>query len=211
MTDPVRATYDAMKAARTLVEAVVELEKSVMARIVSLEEMAAYAETRAGSSGIRLVRAALPLASEFSRSPQEVRTRFVAEQVARLPPLLVNATAVDVRGIEIGEVDLADPSSGLVIEFDGADHESAPRRHFDAVKLERLRAAGADVLRVTSPMLARPADLAATMRAARERALAAPDGLRHWRFIPRERSLHEQLMKERVLAELNVSLERREH
>ncbi|MDO7868084.1 hypothetical protein [Nocardioides jiangxiensis] len=208
-TDPVRATYDAMRAATLLVDAVVELEKSVMAGIISLEEMAAYVQTKAGTQGVRLIREAVPLASEFSRSPQEVRTRFVAEQVARVPRLLVNSTAWTVDGLRIGEVDLADPTSGLVIEFNGAYHEDGPRRHADAVRLERLRAVGAELLQVTTPQLGSHQSLAQTIVAARMRALTTPGEQRRYRFVPRQPFLHQQLLARRALAGLNASLEDR--
>ncbi|GGO88940.1 hypothetical protein GCM10011584_17150 [Nocardioides phosphati] len=208
VTDPVRATYDAMLAADSLVEAIVELEKSVMGRIASIEQVRDFIEAKRGTQGVRQAREAAQLASEFSRSPQEVRTRFIAERVARLPALLVNATAYTLDGSRIGEVDLAEPTSGLVVEFDGADHEEQPRRHGDAIKLERLRAAGAEVLRVTTPMLGEPEGLVATMRAARQRALETPDERRRYRFVARAPSLHQELLEARVVAELARDLER---
>jgi hypothetical protein len=211
VVDPIRATYDAMLAADSLVEAVVELEKSVMGRIVSIEQVREFIETKGGTQGVRRARDAVGLASEFSRSPQEVRTRFIGEQVAGLPTLLVNATAYTLDGVRIGEVDLADPTSDLVMEFDGADHEEGPRRHADAVKLERLRAAGAEVLRITTPMLGDPAQLAATMRAARQRALETPHGRRRCRFVARVPSLHQELLEARVVAEIVCELEGQTH
>ncbi|WP_207891505.1 DUF2726 domain-containing protein [Nocardioides jejuensis] len=200
VVSPVRATFDAMRRQRSVREAVVELEKSVMADVVSIQAVAAHAATKKGAWRIQLVRDALPLARENAKSPQETRTRLVAHLDAGITGLLVNATLHTMSGALIGECDLVDPETGLVIEYDGADHEQQPRRHRDAIKFEALRHAGAEVLRVSPQLLREPERLAASMRDAQARARSTRPEQRRWQVVSKATDLDMRLRRERDLA-----------
>jgi hypothetical protein len=198
--DPVRATFDAMKAARSDPEIVVELEKSVMAEIVSIEQVKSYAEARRGAHGRTRILAAIPLAREHARSPQETRTRLIAETVAGMSGLWVNPILYNTNGEKIGEVDLLDPETGTVMEYNGDDHEEGPRRHRDALKGEAIRRAGAELLWVTPKQLHEPEALAQRMRDAQARAREVPPHRKRWSAVPKVADLDARLRAAREYA-----------
>lgn len=72
-----RATFDAMRLACDLREAVVVMDMAAAAEITSIHRMRRYLERRAGWKGVKRVRRALDLADESSRSPNETRMRLV--------------------------------------------------------------------------------------------------------------------------------------
>lgn len=170
---PELATFDSMRMAGSLREAVVELEKSLIGGVVTRDSMEAFVRLHPGRSGVCLAREALTLTRDGARSPAEVRLRLVAELDAELPALLVNRTVLDEVGSRVGEVDLLEPEAGLVIEFDGADHRDAATQSRDVVKQARLRDLGLEVERVTGQQVGRP-ELVARLVRARQRAVANP-------------------------------------
>ena len=115
--------------------------------------MRAYLATRAGCRGVRRVSAALDLAGELSRSPNETRMRLVWVLDAGLPAPRVNQPVFDRGGRLLGIVDLLDVEAGLVGEYDGADHRGAARHAGDVGREDELRRAGLEVFRVTGPDL----------------------------------------------------------
>jgi hypothetical protein len=199
--------FDAMRTSDDLREAVVALDMMAAADLVSVRRLAAYVEGRAGWRGVPLVRRALGLSSEDSRSPGETRTRLVWLLDARLPAPLVNRSVYDLGGRLLGIAALLDPHAGLVVEYDGADHRTAARHSADVAREDRLRRHGPEVVRVTGPDLAHPARPAARLLAARSRARWDPPGARAWtatapwgRLAP---SLDEELDRRDVLHELH--------
>lgn len=195
---PVRATFDAMRRTDDVREAVVALDMMAAAKLVSIEQVAAYAETRTGARRIGVVRAALLLASEHSRSPNETRTRLIAILDAGLPgDLLVNCAVIDHRGRLLGIADLLDTEAGLVIEFDGADHRGVARHSRDVIKEDDLRGCELEVVRVTGPQLLDTPVLVRRLRTARERARFVPEPARKWVARPRANDL-DQLLRERA-------------
>jgi hypothetical protein len=80
-----RALFDAMRTSPDLREAVVAMDMMAAAEVTSIRRMREYVAGRSGWDGAPLVRAALDLASEHSRSPNETRMRLVWELDAELP------------------------------------------------------------------------------------------------------------------------------
>ena len=86
----------------------------------------------------------------------------------------------------LGIPDLLDPQAGLVVEYDGADHLTARRRHRDVRREEAFRDHGLDYLTVLAPDLHERERLARRMREARTRAEATLDlRPRRWTLEPR--------------------------
>ena len=138
-TRPERAVFDEARRAADVREAVVAIDMAAAAEITSIARLTAYAERHAGWTGVDLVRAALPLAHELSRSPNESRTRLIWVLDAHLPKPLVNQPVWDLQGRLLGIADLFDPVAGLVGEYDGADHRRARRQAKDVAREEAMR------------------------------------------------------------------------
>jgi hypothetical protein len=74
---PVRALFDQARKAPDVREAVVGVDMMAAAELVSIQQLRSYLHTVGGVRGVPLVRTAVELASEYSRSPGETRTRLV--------------------------------------------------------------------------------------------------------------------------------------
>lgn len=196
---PERAVFDEMRRHGRR-EALVVADCALAGRITSLQRLCAYAATHSSARRFKVVEWALARASEHARSPNEVRTRTIAEEVAGLPRLLVGVVVLDVLGRRIGEVDLLDPEAGLVIEFDGADHREGPRHSHDITKEDRLRRAGLEVVRVTGSHLDDEVVLVERLRVARERAGRRPPYERRWSVAARAFDLETWLREREDLA-----------
>lgn len=179
-----RAVFDAMRTATTLVEAVVAMDMAAAGEVTSLVRMGRYLETRERRRGVPQARTALRLASEHSWSPNETRMRMVWCLEAGLPAPLVNRHLFDLRGRRLGVPDLLDVESGLVGEFDGADHRAAPRHTADVGREDILRRHGLEVTRVTGSDLRAPGKVRTRILAARRRARWPPAEQRVWTTEP---------------------------
>jgi very-short-patch-repair endonuclease len=182
---PERAAFDGMRLAPNLTEAVVHMDMLTFGEVTSLRRTQAYVDTRgAGRKGAARARAALAEAREDSWSPNESRTRMPWRHEAGLPEPLLNTPLFDRRGRLLGRPDLLDVESGLVGEFDGADHRGALRHSSDVEREERLRRHGLEVCRITGPDLLVPGRVRNRVLSARSRAkwLAEPDRL--WTTTP---------------------------
>ncbi len=178
---PVRCLVDAVHAARELREAVVAVDMATTAGIVTLSDVAEYAQSR---PRVRLIPKALALATEHSRSPNETRLRLIWLLDAGLPQPLVNCPIRDTSGTLLGIADLLDPEAGLVVEFDGADHRTTQQHSRDVAKDEAMRDVGLEVARVTGRDLRSPDRVVARLRNARQRAGFEPESSRRWRAFP---------------------------
>jgi hypothetical protein len=181
---PERAAFDAIRTAPSLVEAVVVADMVCEAELTSLERLRRYVSERAGWRGAPQARAALELAEENSWSPNEVRMRMVWELEAGLPRPLVNRPVFDLRGRLLGYPDLLDVESGLVGEYDGADHRRAARHSKDVGREHAFRTHGLEVTRVTGPDLRRPGLVRDRILESRARALSLPETERPWTLEP---------------------------
>ncbi len=179
-----RALFDAMRLAGDLRAAVVAMDMMAAARLTSLSRMRAYVETRARWDGVPQVRAALELASERSRSPNETRMRLIWELDAGLPRPLVNQPIWDERGRLLGIADLLDADAGVVGEFDGADHRGAARHSKDIGREQGLRERGLEFFRVTGPDIWVTDRVVRRMLSARNRARWLAEHERTWTATP---------------------------
>ncbi|WP_148576127.1 hypothetical protein [Nocardioides caldifontis] len=177
------ATFDAMRLAPSTEDAVVALDMAAAAGLVTIldiEEVLATRSSWRGVPGVPRVRSALPLATEGSASPPEVRVRLVWVVDAGLPPPLVNVAVHDRTGRLLGYPDLLDPVAGLAIEYDGEDHRSAQRHSDDVDREAGFREVGLEMARVTSGDLRDRRRLVHRLLAARRRSRFEPEVERRW-------------------------------
>ncbi len=193
VTSPERAAFDEARRTGDVRDAVVVLENLAAARVTSPRRVAEYAARRPGARRVGVVRAAVPLSGEHSRSPNETRLKLIWLLDAGLPAPLVNCSVLDLSGRLLGIADLLDPVSGLVVEFDGADHRSARRHSSDVDREAGFRAVGLEVARVTGPDLFAPPRVVARLHAARARARFEAATKRRWFARPEPDSLDDCL------------------
>lgn len=185
VASPERAVFDEMRRHDER-EALVVLESALAARITSLERFSAFAATHRSARRSALVDWALPRARGGARSPLEVRVRTVAEEDAGYGRLEVNRVVLASEGHRLGEVDLLDPTSGTVIEVDGADHREAGQQSWDITKEESLRRVGLEVARVTGGQVRDELTLAGRLGAVRARSGFADPSSRAWKLAPKD-------------------------
>ncbi|MFC9984190.1 hypothetical protein ACFU0W_13660 [Microbacterium keratanolyticum] len=129
------------------------------ATIAELRE-AMDAGRRLGASRLRT---ALELVREDSWSPRESHVRCILVS-NELPEPALNVDLYDDNGRFLGCADLAYPKAKVAIEYYGMLH--GPQWAQDVERAASLRAAGWIVIEVTAPLLRRPKDLVARVRAA---------------------------------------------
>ena len=179
-----RALFDEMRKAPDAREAVVAMDMTAAAELVSISQMFAYVATRVGWNGVPQVRAALELADERSRSPNETRVRLIWVLDCGLPRPLVNSPVWDLDGRLLGTADLLDEEAGMVIEFDGAEHRRARRHTRDVAREDRMRRAGLEYVKVTGLDLQHPDLVTDRMLSSRARARWLPAHERRWTLVP---------------------------
>ena len=150
VTSPIRTCADLARLTQPLVEAVVAVD--VMARDSPqiLDDAAGWLAAHPRWVGVARARRALRLAAAGVRSPSETRLRLLWVLDAGLPQPVVNPLIVHRDGHALGEVDLFDPQSGLVAEYDGAHHATAEQRAVDHARREQLQRSGLRVVQHTS-------------------------------------------------------------
>ena len=202
-----RAVFDAMRFSSSVREATVALDMAVGAGITSIERMTAYALDHAGWKFITQVRAALALAREHSRSPNETRFRLVWELDAGLPRPEINCPIHDLDGRLLGIADLVDLEAGLVAEFDGEDHRGRERHTKDLAKDEALRGVGLEVTRVSGTDLRDRPLVVRRLHGARSRARFEPKAVRRWVPRPLADCAEQELVEKEVMDALYEKLE----
>ena len=146
ITTALRTAWDVM-ALEPLTTAVAALDAMVRAEHLTRDDLVRLAGSGAGRWGVSRVRRAVPLVDARAESPQESRLRTCLV-LAGLEP--VPQFEVLHHGRFVARVDLAFPDVRLAIEYEGAHHFEAGQIQVDDERLERLRAAGWRVLRVTA-------------------------------------------------------------
>lgn len=184
VTAPDRATFDAMRKAADVREALVALEMAMAAELTSITRMLRYVDAHAGWAGVAQARQTLALADEHSRSPNETRMRMIWVLDAGLPRPLVNREVFSLDGRLLGVVDLLDVEAGVAGEYDGADHAGAGRRSDDAGREGGLRDHGLEVFRVTGYDMHDLRRVVRRMTSTRDRALAGHLAERRWTITP---------------------------
>ena len=184
LTTVQRALFDAMRTADSEREAVVMMDMAAAARLISVGLMSCYVEQRNAWTGVPLVRIALALASDDSRSPQETRMRLVWVLDAGLPPPLCNVPVFSKAGLFLGIPDLFDPIAGLVGEYNGADHKELDRRRSDNAREARFRDVGLEYFDLVEGDLRDRPSVVSRMHETRSRARFASPERREWTLTP---------------------------
>jgi very-short-patch-repair endonuclease len=162
VTTPLRTALDLARI-RPREEAVVALDRFLRSGLVPLADVRNAAGTLTGP-GCRHVRAAADLADGVAESPQETRLRLLL-RASHLPPPVAQHVVRDADGF-VARVDFAWPELRLALEYDGAWHGERGQFAADRRRLNRLTAAGWQVIFVTAADLHRPEQLIARIRRA---------------------------------------------
>jgi len=136
-------------------ESVVSLDAFAAALRLHLGLVAEIAECRPGWRGTPQLRRGVALADPRARSRGESRMRLLWVLEAQLPAPQSNAAVRLLDGRLLGVVDLLDPASGLVGEYDGSGHREALQHADDNAREEGLEAADLTVVRLGGPDLSR--------------------------------------------------------
>jgi hypothetical protein len=134
---PLRTAFDLARRS-PLVEAVVLLDAMTHRGLVTVADLAAYVEERAGLRGIRVVRRAVGLVEPGAESPMETRLRLVLV-LGGLPAPVVQHRLFAAAGVFVARLDLAYPELRIAIEYDGSHHGATWQRD-----LERMYAVMAE-------------------------------------------------------------------
>jgi hypothetical protein len=178
-----RALFDAMRTA-DLREAVVAMDMTAAAKVMSISRMRRYVAQHGGWNGVPVARAALDLADEGSLSPPETRLRLHWVLDAGLPAPLVNRPVFDLRGRLLGIPDLLDVESGTAVEYDGEEHRKLRRHSSDVGREDRLRDHRLEVAHVTALDMFDRDLVVDRLLAARRRAKFEAPSRRAWTVVP---------------------------
>jgi hypothetical protein len=192
VADPERALADELGVLDDLRDRVPAVDMALAAELTSLRRLRAWSQAARPRHRERLW-AALGLASEGSRSPQETRMRLTWVLDARLPTPLCNQPIYDSAGRLLGVPDLLEPVAGVVGEYDGAEHRSSARHRRDVDREARFRAAGLEYFAAVGSDIRDHDRLADRMWATYQRARQHP---RRWTLTSqhsRELTLDERL------------------
>lgn len=166
-----RTTFDRMRRAGALREAVVAVDQMTHAELVGIEEMRSYLTAHAGWRGVEQARRALALCDPLARNGWETRLRMVWMLDAGLPRPLCNQPLFDRYENLLGYPDLLDPDAGVVFEYDGAGHRRIGQHDRDNNREELFEEHGLVVARVTRLGFEHRDALVRRMRRTRERGL----------------------------------------
>ncbi|MGH3964891.1 MAG: hypothetical protein ACRDRY_16820 [Pseudonocardiaceae bacterium] len=147
---------------RSLPDAVADLDASLRAGLVGQREMQLYLVGRR-DRGIVQARRALELADPRAESRPESQMRVHLALDGLCPEVQYR---IHHRGRLIARADPAFPERRLAVEYDGVWHGAPLQVGQDRDRLNRLHAAGWDVVFVTAQHLREPRRLVCTVRAA---------------------------------------------
>lgn len=154
---------------RSLPDAVADLDASLRTGLVGEQEMQLYLAGR-HDRGIVAARRALELADPRAESHPESQMRVHLVLDGLCPEVQYR---IYHRGCLMGRADLAFPERRLAVEYDGVWHGAPLQVGQDRDRLNRLHAAGWEVVFVTAQHLREPRRLVYTVRAALEGRQAA--------------------------------------
>jgi hypothetical protein len=131
VTNSLRTAVDLARWSRTPARALAAVDLSLRHGLTSAQELHAFLPLMKRRQGMPLVRAAVSVGTVNAESPKESELRYYWLE-SGLPPPIVNAWIYDLRGLCLGRVDLLEPVSGYVGEFNGHWHEMWDRPALDA-------------------------------------------------------------------------------
>ncbi|MGA8847535.1 MAG: hypothetical protein WB471_13045 [Nocardioides sp.] len=143
-----RALFDEIRYRDSLWGAVQAIDMVAAAGLISVWLFARYAGECNSANGAPLLRRAVALAVDESRSPRETWLRLVWILVAAVPWPLVNQPLYDLDGQLLGIPDLFDPVAGMVGEYDGEAHRGVERHRKDVAREARFRDHGLEYFTV---------------------------------------------------------------
>ncbi|MFD0481940.1 DUF559 domain-containing protein [Kineococcus sp. GCM10028916] len=150
VTSPEQTVVDLIRWAQDPKEGIAAAECLLATPLVSVADVRAFATAHPGMRGLPALREVLELLGEHSWSPGETRLRLVWQCDAGLVRPLANVDVFTADGHRLGVVDLLDPVTGLVAEYDGRTwHERRARE--DHLREARLETVGLRVLRFFEP------------------------------------------------------------
>jgi hypothetical protein len=179
-----RALFDVMRKAGGVRGAVVAMDMTAAAQLTSVALMSQYILMRCAWTGVPLVRKALALAINDSRSPMETLMRLIWVLDALLPPPLCNRPVFSAAGALLGYPDLLDVASGTVGEYDGGDHKRGERHRKDVEREERYRDHGLEYFTVVGGDIRDRAKVVRRMHNTRARARFEEPEQRRWTLTP---------------------------
>lgn len=180
LTSVVRTVLFEMRYAGSVAAAVEVLDMAAYSDLVSIAEMAAYAQVAGPVTGIVQARKALRLADENSWSPRETGFRMLWDRAAGRPRPLCNVPVFDHRGRHVGTPDLLDPVAGVAGEYEGAVHLVGERRAGDVRREEAFRSVGLERVTMTAADLGATGPFVERIHAAYRRAARISAGDRQW-------------------------------
>ncbi|MFT4286260.1 hypothetical protein [Nocardioides sp.] len=146
-----RSVCRILRTTPSLERRVAALDMAAFYDLCSLQEVLDYARARlAGRPHVTRIWSALPHASENSWSPREPVMRLIWTRVAGLPEPLVNVPLFDRWGSHLVTPDLLDPATGVVGEYDGAQHGELRPRERDLGREELYRDLGLELVTMVS-------------------------------------------------------------
>lgn len=175
-----RALYDETRWSVNDRRAVVAVDMTVAAGLVTVEGFRTYVESRPAWTGVYRARFAADHARHDVRSPQESLMRLAWTIDAGLPPPLCNPPVFSLGGRLLGYPDLFDPVAGVVGEYDGKHHLAEDQRSRDRAREEQFRDHGLEYVAVVRGELAYPDVVAQRLRAAYRRAAHLAPDRRRW-------------------------------
>jgi hypothetical protein len=179
-----RALFDEMRTAPGVRRAVIAMEKASAAKLISVRLMSLYVVERSGWTGVEQVRAALALACDRSRSPQETALRLVWQLDAGLRTPLCNVPVFSTSGKLLGVPDLLDVEAGMLGEYDGEDHKAGERHRRDVARELLFRDHGLEYFTVVGGDLLQRSAVVDRIHNTRARAAFVPPGERRWTLTP---------------------------
>lgn len=180
LTGPLRSTAYEVRHAPNLMEAVRWIDLVAASDLISLEELAEYAEKLVAWAGVDHLREALKHADENVWSPTEVDLRLTWSMRLGLRHVVTNRPVFDLEGRHIGTPDVLDLERGVVGEYDGEVHLVGKQRTKDLVREGAFRRAGLEYVTMMAADRRDPTDFKRRTLEARVRANRVPTGERAW-------------------------------
>jgi hypothetical protein len=148
--------------------------------LVTIEELADYAASHNGWTGIPQCRKAIPFAEENCWSPTEFEMVWTWRVIADLPQPLCNRPLFDRSGHHIGTPDLVDVEAGVVGQYHGRHHLAEAQQSVDARAEELYRDFGLECFTLFASDRGNTARVVERMHAARSRAGWEAESRRRW-------------------------------
>jgi hypothetical protein len=177
---PQRALFDELRRDRDRRGAVVQLEMTVAAGLLSYDSFTEFLPSRNGWTGVPFVRGVDAWAGGNTVSPPESFMRLVWKHDAGFPEPLCNKPLFDLDGRLLGIPDLFDPVAGVVGEYGGVHHTKDDRRRSDRAREDVLLEHGLSFFELVTGDLQNIPRAVRRMHRARADALFLPPDKRRW-------------------------------